>query len=467
LKIFDLNAPQMGRIEMDSLGEIEIPDDRLYGPCTERTLRTCPTCGHRVPMELIAAILTVKRACAIANGRLGKLSAVHLSAILGAIGEIQTGKFDDNFVTGIFQNGAGTSINMNVNEVIAAVATRESAVAVHSRDHVNMSQSTNDVIPSAMNIGCSVAIDGKLTMSLRAMLAVLTSHADRWNDLVKIGRTHMQDAVPMTLGQEFSAYARQVEKCIDRCRRAMEILAEIPIGGTAVGTGLNAPHGFSKLAVAEINAATGLHFTVAKNKFCEQSSKDSVVELTGILNAIAAPLAKIARDLRILSSGPMAGIAELELPVTQEGSSIMPGKINPAMCEMLIQACYYVNGMMLTAMLGASNGELQVNTAMPVTAYALLDSIAVLSQCIDGFSRFCLKELRPREKIIDENVKKSPMLATSVAPLIGYATAASVVRDAIATDRPIAAVLKERHLLDSATVDDLCDPRNMANVNHR
>jgi fumarate hydratase class II len=270
----------------------------------------------------------------------------------------------------------------------------------------------------------------------------------------------------MTLGQEFSAYARQIEKCVERCTRGIEILMELPIGGTVVGTGLNVPPGFAELVIEEIGIETGLVFIPAENRFCEQASRDSLVELSGIINSITAAVAKIASDMKILSSGPSAGIGELILPATQEGSSIMPGKINPASCEMLIQACHYANGMMLTVLLGARNGELQLNTAMPVTSYAILDSIAILSNGINNFSRYCLKGLRPNVKLLEENARKSMMLITSVAPLIGHEVATSVVKEAIELNKPVVDVLKGRNILDPRIVDSLCDPKNMANPLH-
>ena len=454
----------MSRKEKDFLGTVDIPIGKLYGACTQRALETCSISGHVVPWELIFAILAIKKACAIANGKLGKLSHGKRDAIVGAIELLQTGDFVEHFPLDVFQNGAGTSINMNANEVISSLARQKFGVEIHPNDDANMSQSTNDVIPSAINISCAIGIKNRLQPALEAMLTILLSHADEWKDMVKIGRTHLRDAVPMTLGQEFSAYARQVEKCIERCVRAVEILAEIPIGGTAIGTGLNAPKGFSDAVVAEINGETAMDFVPAKNKFCEQASKDSLVELSGIVNSLTAALAKIASDLRLLSSGPMAGIGELSLPVTQAGSSIMPGKINPAMCEMLVQACHYVNGMMLTVLLGARNGELQLNTAMPVAAYAILDSINILSNGANNFSRHCLKGLRPNVKLLYENSQKSPMLITAVAPLIGYEMAASIVEKAMGKNQTIAEALKDKNLLDEGTIDSMCDPKNMANL---
>jgi fumarate hydratase class II len=418
---------------------------------------------HGIPWELISAILVIKKACAIANCKLGKLHDDRKDAILGAVELLQAGHFKDHFPLDVFQNGAGTSTNMNANEVISALARQKFDADIHPNDDVNMSQSTNDVIPSAMNISCAMGIKNRLQPALEAMMTILSSHADEWKGVVKIGRTHLQDAVPMTLGQEFSAYARQIEKCVERCTRAIKILEEIPIGGTAVGTGLNTPSGFSDVAVAEINAETAMNFVPAENKFCEQASKDSLVELAGIVNSMTAALAKIASDLRLLSSGPMAGIGELYLPATQAGSSIMPGKVNPAMCEMLTQVCHYVNGMMLTVLLGARSGELQLNTAMPVTAYALLDSIDILSNAINNFSRHCLKGMRPNVKLSYKNSQKSPMLITAVAPLIGYEMAASIVREAAEENKTIAEILKRKNLLDEKIVDSMCDPKNMAN----
>ncbi|MDR1413731.1 MAG: class II fumarate hydratase [Puniceicoccales bacterium] len=451
----------MVKIVEDSMGMVEIPDDKLYGAFTQRTLNTCSISGHRVPLELISAILLIKKACAIANCKLGKLSEDKKSAILGSIDLLLTGNFNDNFVLDIFQNGAGTSTHMNVNEVIASISRQKFNATVHQNDDVNMSQSTNDVMPSAINISCSLQIRNHLLPSLQAMFAVLSAHAEEWKDVVKIGRTHLQDAVPMTLGQEFSAYAQQINKCIGRCFRAIEILGEIPMGGTAVGTGLNSPKGFSALVIEEINGETELNFTVAVNKFCEQSSKDSLVEISGIVNSMTSALAKIACDLKLLSSGPRTGLRELSLPETQAGSSIMPGKVNPIMCEMLLQACHYINGMMLTVLLGANNGELQLNTAMPLLAYALLDSINILANCANNFSRYCLKDLRPNVKILDENSKKSLMLITAIAPLIGYEMAASIVKEAIEQEKTIAEILRDKHLLDPKSIDSLCDPKNM------
>ncbi|MDR3144299.1 MAG: hypothetical protein LBT64_02235 [Puniceicoccales bacterium] len=446
------------------MGTVEIPDGKLYGACTQRTLNTCSVGNHRVPMGLISAVIVIKEACAVANNALGKLPDYAKDAILKATALLKTGKFDENFTLGIFQNGAGTSTNMNVNEVIASLARMKFNATVHPNDDVNMSQSTNDVVSSAVNVSCSIAIRDNLIAALRTMLAILSSHAEEWKNLVKIGRTHLRDAVPMTLGQEFSAYARQIEKCVERCHRALEILEEIPIGGSVIGTGLNVPHGFADIAIGEINGATGLHMVAAKNKFCEQASKDSLVELSGIINSITAALSKMASDLKILSSGPNAAIGELELPATQEGSSIMPGKINPAMCEMVLQVCHYVNGMMLVVLLGAKNGELQLNTALSVTSYALLDSIDLLADCANNFSKYCLSGLRPNEKILGENAKKSLMLITAAAELVGYESAADVVKEAIATHSSVADILRKRKLVDGEVVDAICDPNSMVHA---
>jgi fumarate hydratase class II len=425
-------------------------------------MNACLISEHKIPWRLIDAILTIKVACAVANNKLEKLPRGIMEAILKSVDVLRTENFDCDFPLDIFQNGAGTSTNMNVNEVIASIASERLGVVMHPNDHVNMSQSTNDVIPSAINISSSLAMRDCLSRSLGGMLAILSSHAEEWSDLVKIGRTHLRDAVPMTLGQEFSAYARQIEKCVERCCRGIEILMELPIGGTAVGTGLNVPPGFTELAIGKIVGETGLPFVPAKNRFCEQASRDSLVELSGIVNSITAAVSKIASDLKILSSGPRTGIGELILPATQEGSSIMPGKINPASCEMLIQACHYANGMMLTVLLGVRNGELQLNTAMPVTSYALLDSIAILSNGINNFSRYCLKGLRPNVRLQEENSKKSPMLITAIVPLIGYEVASSVVKEAMELGKSVVEVLKDRNILDPRTVDLLCNPKNMA-----
>jgi fumarate hydratase class II len=457
----------MGSTGKDFLGTVEIPDGKLYGACTQRTLNTCSIGDHRVPLELISAIVVIKCACAVANNTLGKLPHVAKETILKCAELLQTGEFDSNFTLCVFQNGAGTSTNMNVNEVISCLAREKFNVTLHPNDDVNMSQSTNDVVASAVNVSCSIAIGGRLVDALGEMFGVLSSRAEEWKHLLKIGRTHLRDAVPMTLGQEFSAYARQVEKCIERCRRAVEILEEIPIGGSVIGTGLNVPPGFAEIAIAEINRRTGLNFMAAKNKFCEQASKDSLVELAGIVNSITAALGKIASDLRILSSGPNAAIGELELPATQEGSSIMPGKINPAMCEMVIQACHYVNGMMLVVLLGARNGELQLNTALSVTSYALLDSINLLANCARNFSKYCLVGLRPNGEILRENVKKSAMLITAAAGVIGYDAAADVVAEALASGESVAAVLGRKNLLGGGDVDSICDPWNMVDVQRR
>jgi fumarate hydratase class II len=453
----------MTKTKKDFIGEVEIPDCRLYGACTQRTVNACLISDHKIPRRLIGAILIIKKACAIANNKLGKLNESAMCAILDSIKILQCGGFDCDFPLDIFQNGAGTSSNMNANEVISSIAWERFGVRVHPNDGVNMSQSTNDVIPSAINISCSLALKDCLLPSLNAMLAELSSHAEMWKDLLKIGRTHLQDAVPMTLGQEFSAYARQIEKCVERCHRGIEILRELPMGGTVIGTGLNAPHGFSDAAIDAINGETELSFISAKNKFCEQASRDSLVELSGIINSITAALSKIASDIKILSSGPRTGLGELLLPATQEGSSIMPGKVNPAPCEMLLQACHYANGMMLTALLGAKNGELQLNTAMPVTAYALLDSIEILSNGVNNFSKYCLAGLRPNAELSKSNSEKSLMLITAVTPIIGYERAASIVREAMESNESVVEVLKRANLLPPEEVHSLCDPKNMAN----
>ena len=356
----------MERIEKDFLGDVVIPAGKLYGACTQRTLNTCTISKHKVPLAFIRALLYVKYACATANHAVCKLTDERYEAIKATIRLLQSGQFDDQFELDIFQNGAGTSINMNVNEVVANLANMKFGVDIHPNNDVNMSQSSNDVGPSTLNVALSLQVKNQLMPALVEMFSFFRKREVEWAEIIKIGRTHMQDAVPMTLGQEMSGFARQFEKNIERCQRAIEISREIPLGGTAVGTGLDVPHGFDKIAVETLNEQTGMNFICANNRFCEQSSKDNLAEFAGILNAVASMLIKISKDIRILSSGPMAGIGELKLPATQAGSSIMAGKVNPAICEATIQAGYYVKGMMFTVLLGAENGELQFKVPMTI-----------------------------------------------------------------------------------------------------
>ncbi|HEU4652316.1 MAG TPA: class II fumarate hydratase [Croceibacterium sp.] len=424
------------RSETDSFGPIEVPADRLWGAQTQRSLENFRIGDERMPLPLIHALGTVKRAAARVNARFGLLEPRLAEAIGKAAGEVAEGRLDAHFPLVVWQTGSGTQSNMNANEVIANRAidllggTIGSKSPVHPNDHVNLSQSSNDTIPSAIHVAAARALTGALVPALRRMAEDLEGKAVAWSGIVKIGRTHTQDATPLTLGQEVSGWARQVRAGIARIELTLPGLYELAQGGTAVGTGLNAPAGFAEAIAAEIALDTGLPFVTAPNKFEALAAEDALLFAHGALEALAAGLYKIASDVRLLGSGPRAGLGELALPENEPGSSIMPGKVNPTQCEALTQVCARVFGNQATLAFAASQGQFELNVYRPVSGYVVLQSIGLLADAATSFTDNLLAGLEPRRDNLARGVERSLMLVTALAPTIGYDAAAAIAKDA-------------------------------------
>jgi fumarate hydratase class II len=424
------------RTERDTMGPVEVPADRLWGAQTQRSLENFRIGEERMPRPLIRALALVKKAAAQVNRDFGLLDASLADAIAAAADEIVAGGLDGEFPLVVWQTGSGTQTNMNVNEVIANRANQMlggelgAKTPVHPNDHVNRSQSSNDTIPTAIHVAAVSEIEARLLPALGAMQAALDAKAQSWAAIVKIGRTHTQDATPLTLGQEFSGYARQVANGIARIRASLPGLGELAQGGTAVGTGLNAPKGFATDVAKAIAAATGLPFTSAPNKFEALAAEDGLLFTHGALNTLAASLFKIANDIRFLGSGPRSGLGELALPENEPGSSIMPGKVNPTQCEAMTQVCAQVFGNHATLTFADSQGQFELNVYRPVMAYAFLQSVRLLSDAAESFTDHLLLGIEPREENIRAGVERSLMLVTALAPKIGYDKAATIAKTA-------------------------------------
>ena len=424
------------RTETDTFGPIEVPADKYWGAQAQRSLGNFKIGTERQPTPIIRALGIVKRAAAEANMALGKLDPETGKAIVAAAQEVIDGKLDDHFPLVVWQTGSGTQSNMNANEVIANRAiemlggTMGSKKPVHPNDHVNMAQSSNDTYPTAMHIACAEEIHHRLLPALRKLHAALDAKAKSWQHIIKIGRTHTQDATPLTLGQEFSGYAHQVANGIARIESTMPMLMELAQGGTAVGTGLNAPKGFAEKVAERVAAITGLPFTTAPNKFEALAAHDAMVMSHGAINTVAASLFKIANDIRFLGSGPRAGLGELALPENEPGSSIMPGKVNPTQCEALTMVCAHVFGNNTAITVAGSQGHFELNVFNPVMAYNFLQSVRLLADAAVSFTDNCVVGIVPREDNIKAGLERSLMLVTALAPKIGYDKAAHIAKTA-------------------------------------
>ena len=424
------------RVETDSFGPIQVPAERYWGAQTERSRGNFAIGEERMPRPLIAALATVKRAAAEVNRELGSLDARRAKAIVKAAQEIVDGKLDDEFPLSVWQTGSGTQTNMNVNEVIANRANAEltgrlgAKEPVHPNDHVNMSQSSNDAFPTAMHIAAAQEIVHRLIPALRHLHQALAAKAKAFRSIVKLGRTHTQDATPLTLGQEFSGYAAAVASGIARIELGLKSLYPLAQGGTAVGTGLNAKRAFAKAFAGKVARLTGLPFVSAPNKFEALASHGAMVFAHGALNALAADLFKIANDIRFLGSGPRAGLGELILPENEPGSSIMPGKVNPTQCEALTMVCCRVFGNDTTIAVAASQGHFELNVFKPVIADAMLQSIRLLADAANSFTLHCVKGIRPNKARIRDSLQSSLMLVTALVPQIGYDKAAQIAKAA-------------------------------------
>jgi fumarate hydratase class II len=424
------------RTETDSMGPVQVPAERLWGAQTQRSIENFPIGSERMPPALVRAMAIVKRAAAEANMELGVLEPALGEAIVSAADEVIDGRLAEEFPLVVWQTGSGTQTNMNANEVIANRANenlggqRGSKQPVHPNDHVNMGQSSNDTFPTAMHVAACQEVHGSLIPSLAHLRDALQAKVEAFGSIIKCGRTHLQDATPLTLGQEFSGYSTQVRYGIERVEAALPRLYQLAQGGTAVGTGLNTKKGFDTLVASKIAGFTGLPFEAAENKFEALAANDAVLEASGALNVVAASLMKIANDVRLLASGPRCGIGELALPANEPGSSIMPGKVNPTQCEALTMVCAQVMGNHVTISVAASSGHFELNVFKPVMIYNLLQSIQLLSDSCRSFTDNCVVGIEANEARIAEHVQRSLMLVTALSPHIGYDNAARVAKKA-------------------------------------
>ena len=456
------------RTETDSFGPIQVPGDAYWGAQTERSIENFPFGSHeRMPLEIVHALGFIKQAAARVNARIGGLDPNIAEVIQQAAAEVARGDLDSQFPLVIWQTGSGTQSNMNANEVIAGRANeiltgkRGGKEPVHPNDHVNKSQSSNDSFPTAMHIAAGRALNIRLIPALRMIHARLADQAQRWDSIVKIGRTHLQDATPLTLGQEFSGYAAQIEDCIARVEGVLPRLMRLAQGGTAVGTGLNAPKGFAEEFAREVSKLTQLPFTSAPNKFAELASHDTMVELSGVLNVIATACTKIANDIRLLGSGPRCGLGELKLPENEPGSSIMPGKVNPTQAEMLTMVSAQVAGNHVAVTIGGMQGHLELNVFKPMIGANVIRSINLLATGMESFTERMLDGAEPDAERISELMAKSLMLVTALAPEIGYDNAAAIAKHAHKNRQTLKEAGLELGLVDEATFDRVVKPENM------
>jgi fumarate hydratase class II len=460
-------AEEKYRIERDSMGEMRVPEGAYWGAQTQRAVENFPISDLRFPRRFIRALGMVKMAAARANVRLGLLDAERGDLIAAAAREVMEGKFDEQFVVDIFQTGSGTSTNMNANEVIASRCNELSGgrtgsrEPVHPNDHVNMGQSSNDVVPSSMHIAALEGMMKDLMPALGELKEELERKAAAFDRIVKIGRTHLQDATPLRLGQEFGGYASMVEHGIGRVRSTEQSLAELAIGGTAVGTGINTHRDFPRLVVEQVNEETGLKFREADNHFEAQGARDAVVEASSALRTVAVSMMKVANDIRWLGSGPRCGIGELVLPSVQPGSSIMPGKVNPVIAESVCQVAAQVIGNDAAVAVGGLSGNFELNVMMPVMTYNLLQSIDLLARSVRNFCRRCVRGLKADESRIREMIEQSLALCTALSPIIGYDRASSIAKLAYKSGRTVREVALEQRVLSEAELTKVLDPRRM------
>ena len=452
------------RIEKDSMGEVKVPSGAYYAAQTQRAFDNFPISGIRFNSQFISAMGRIKLAAAVANEELGLLDKNISEAIQKASREIVEGKFDNDFVLDIFQTGSGTSTNMNANEIIARRANELKSgtdAVIHPNDHVNFGQSSNDVIPTAIRIAAVVAVKNELIPALQHLRETLLAKGDEYKDVVKTGRTHLMDAMPITIEQEFSGYARQIELGIERVKSTLGRMMELPQGGTAVGTGINTHGEFGQRFANVIAKETGESFVEAVNHFEAQATVDAPVELSGQLKALAVSLTKIGNDFRWMNSGPNSGLGEVQLMALQPGSSIMPGKVNPVIEESLTMVCAQVIGNDATITIGGQSGNFELNVMLPVVAYNLLQSIEILSNASRNFADKSVSGLIVRKEVIEKMVGKNPILVTALNPLIGYDKAAKIAKAAFADDKAVIDVAREMTDLSDAELEKALDPMNM------
>ena len=458
---------QKTRQEQDSIGKIKVSNSNFWGAQTQRSLKNFKIGNNLMPIEIIHALVTIKMACAKVNQKQKSLAPKIANAIISASKNILTGKHNDQFPLSVWQTGSGTQTNMNVNEVIANLANKKltgklgTNSPVHPNDHVNKSQSTNDSFPSAINIAASKKVTDELIPALNEMEKTLGSQSKKWKSIIKIGRTHLQDATPLSLGQEFSGYQSQIDMNIKRLKTALINLSYLAQGGTAVGTGLNTKKGFDRLVANEISKINKIKFKPASNKFQALASHDSLVELSGVLNVIATDLFKIANDIRLLASGPRSGLGELNLPENEPGSSIMPGKVNPTQSEALTMACLQVMGSHNVISMAGTQGHFELNAFKPVISFNIINSINLLSSGVTNFCDKCLKGIKPNLRNIKEGVENSLMLVTALAPEIGYEKAAELAKLAHKKNITLIEANKILKYIDVRKMKSLLNPSKM------
>ena len=443
------------RTEKDSMGEFQVPIDVKYGASTARAVENFPISNLRFSRSFIKALGEIKKACANVNKKNKLLDKNFADSIIDAAQQVIDGDHDKDFVVDIFQTGSGTSTNMNVNEIISRIASESSNEKIHPNDHVNMSQSSNDVIPTATNVAAVTEILEKLIPAVESLIQSLEDKAKKWEKVYKNGRTHLMDATPVSLGQEFSGYSALLSERLEDIKLSLVNASKLAIGGTAVGTGINAPDNFGKDVAKEISKSLGINFVEVENHFTRQGSREEVVHLSGCLKAFAVSMFKIANDIRWMGSGPVSGLNELIIPALQPGSSIMPGKVNPVIPEMVMQVSAQVIGNDNTITFSSSNGNFELNTMLPVMAHNLLESIELLTTSTNVFEKKLINDLKANTEKLDENIQKNSILVTALVPVIGYDKSAEIAKEAMSQNKTIKEVLIEKNLISSEEIDEL------------
>ena len=443
------------RTEKDSMGEFQVPIDSKYGASTARAVDNFPISNLKFSRSFIKALGEVKKACAQVNLKNELLDKKIADSIVDSAQQIINGEHDKDFVVDIFQTGSGTSTNMNANEIIAKIASENIKEEIHPNDQVNMSQSSNDVIPTATNIAAVTDIVEKLIPSIENLISSLEFKANKWEKIYKNGRTHLMDATPVSLGQEFNGYAALLSERLKDIKNSLTNVSKLAIGGTAVGTGINAPNNFGSDVAEEISNSLGIKFTEVKNHFTRQGSREEIVHLSGCLKAYAVSIFKIANDIRWMGSGPVSGLNELKIPALQPGSSIMPGKVNPVIPEMMMQVSAQVIGNDQTITFSSSHGNFELNTMLPVMAHNLLESIELLTSGTAVFDQKLISELEANTEKLEENIQKNSILVTALVPVLGYDKSAEIAKEAISQNKTIKEVVVEKELLSSDEIDKL------------
>ncbi|MGB0649073.1 MAG: class II fumarate hydratase [Candidatus Actinomarina sp.] len=443
------------RTEKDSMGEFQVPINAKYGASTARAVENFPISNLRFSRSFIKALGEIKKACAKVNQNNKLLDKNFSDSIIDAAQQVIDGDHDKDFVVDIFQTGSGTSTNMNANEIISKIASESLSENIHPNDHVNMSQSSNDVIPTATNVAAVTEIVQNLIPAVESLIQSLEDKAKKWEKVYKNGRTHLMDATPVSLGQEFSGYAALLSERLEDIKLSLVNASKLAIGGTAVGTGINAPDNFGKDVAKEISKSLGINFVEVENHFTRQGSREEVVHLSGCLKAFAVSMFKIANDIRWMGSGPVSGLNELIIPALQPGSSIMPGKVNPVIPEMVMQVSAQVIGNDNTITFSSSNGNFELNTMLPVMAHNLLESIELLTTSTDVFEKKLINDLEANTEKLDENIQKNSILVTALVPVIGYDKSAEVAKEAMSQNKTIKEVLLEKNLISSEEIDEL------------